>query len=317
MNVAKLLGFTLALNERSFLQGGVTELLGIQVNYTIQSVMNTYPLKKTTMSYHEVQQYANNIMVSDKNIIEINKSVLPCYSAVESSIHSCGGWCIIHHIGHNFLQEVIWFLRDNNARDTCLRRFPKLRGDIGNSNNFRSAIKVVFHIRNGDICLHCEDEGYFVRQLDMLQNALGHSTRLHVVFESQNELHELQKVFSGGGSSSDNSTANLNSFGAIVFIHGAPEYESVCRFLTADILFLPGSTFGLVVAFNAPNTPIIFEERRKDSYGRYAKGQQHHMFPKETAILMEDGVPIIQQSEVNTWLRTALHARSKYPPHIP
>ena len=89
MNVAKLLGFTLALNERSFLQGGVTELLGIQVNYTIQSVMNTYPLKKTTMSYHEVQQYANN-MESDKNIIETNKSVLPCYSAVESSIYSCG-----------------------------------------------------------------------------------------------------------------------------------------------------------------------------------------------------------------------------------
>jgi hypothetical protein len=65
--------------------------------------------------------------------------------------------------------------------------------------------------------------------------------------------------------------------------------ETVCTFLTADILITSGSSFAPVTAaFGQPFRPIIFEERRKDVFENDSMFD-HHYYSSKSAVLLEDG----------------------------
>lgn len=153
-----------------------------------------------------------------------------------------------------------------------------------------SYVKIVWHVRTGDICLHCGDESYFDRVHKMLEESLaGHKYK--IFFEAQDQVDFLKVDFP---------TAQYNIESSLT--------ETICNFITADILITSGSSLAPLVAAigGMPWKPIIFEEKQKE-LPPFPPRLKHHYFSNIEAILMDDGVPNIVQSEINFIVKNLIH----------
>jgi hypothetical protein len=111
---------------------------------------------------------------------------------------------------------------------------------------------MVWHVRTGDVCLNCRT-AYYSGLFIQLQRALG-GRRAAVTFESQHPLK-----FGG-----PRQLADLPEFAGARFVVKDKLINTVCRFLTADVLLTTGSSLpAMVAAFAAPWAPIVVEERQK------------------------------------------------------
>jgi hypothetical protein len=304
LNVAKLLKATLVLvgfqsgpekhlGRHEYFKAA--QLLGLNFSLNLTYVKDLF--KNLTFNTYRFEE-----VLRKSKAMNSGKEKMPCYSAIESDIGSCeGGWCPLTFPNYKFHEEVLWILRNNTARERCLRKQMGFKG-----SKSHSSVNVAWHIRSGDICLHCQSADYHSHLLDLLSSAVngggGHWGKrgdgLNVVFESQSPIPDLQAAFPNASFSSNSSLI-----------------ASVCTFLTADILVTSGSSMPVVAAFAPPFSPLIFEERRKDNNPQSSAADkwQHHMFTVEEAILMENGRPVLPDEEVMVWVQSVLRLKGKYP----
>lgn len=192
-------------------------------------------------------------------------ATLPCSQLFRVSMAACDiRWCS-NDPEYKGLQAVRWQLRAGHPRRRCLAR--------GLGYPARTAatdpLRVVWHVRTGDVTTDMRTFGGLLATL----RSLADERSLRLVFESQQALP----------------AALGPAFGDAEVHIGSPLLETMCRFLTADVLVLTGSSFpALVAAFAPPWTPIVLEERRKKR-GRRDTHHAHHYFTSDEALLLEDG----------------------------
>jgi hypothetical protein len=184
---------------------------------------------------------------------------------------------------YDSLKNVIWALRRGNARRKCL--------DRGLGFKPSSTVNIVWHVRVGDICLRCDDSDYYTSlYARMIRTARASLASHQLVFESQGAIDFLEKHI---------------LFKDAIFNTNSTLIDSICRFLTADVLITSGSSLPpFVAAFAPPWSPIVFEERRKEA--RLQSTMAHHYFKEDAAVLMEDGVPLLSDDELGAVLTSVL-----------
>jgi len=115
---------------------------------------------------------------------------------------------------------------------------------------------VVVHIRTGDECLFCHDVDYASTLLSLFPN-------MHVVFESEHPLLEIERAFPEAE-----------------FRHSSV-LAAVCLMAHAAAVVSTGSSFpALVTAF--VDGPVVFEDVRKER-------KPSHFYPPTRAVLLERG----------------------------
>lgn len=211
-----------------------------------------------------------------------------CSIVYRSDISSCpdvGSWCDFLPF-YNSLSSVIWKLRRKHATQKCFERGLGLRKSS-------TKVNIVWHARVGDVCLHC-DAGYYTELYTLLLRASPAISSSHqLIFESQGELPFLHR---------------LNLFENATFNSNSTILETICNFMTSDVLLTSGSSLSpFVAAFSLPWSPIVLEERRKEAT-RESK-MAHHFFNSEQAILLEDGRPLKSEEEFSAILESILGQR--------
>eukprot|EP01036_Dinobryon_divergens_P027842 gene27842-36682_t len=203
---------------------------------------------------------------------------VPCNSIVRANMYDCSGtWCafVLKEI-----HEVKWILKNNSFVSYCAKNklgFQRERGKVN----------LLWHIRNGNLCIRCKDTQYFDSLLHMIHEALLH-------FESASNLDEVRVHYGSKASS---------------YFVGRPIIESVCRMLTADILITSGSSMAYVVAISKGQLPLVMEEMRKEvlpqfrniwgSVGSTIRDNLRHVFNEDEAVLLINGRPIVPEWKFN------------------
>ena len=85
-------------------------------------------------------------------------------------------------------------------------------------------------MRAGDICLHCDDLSYY-RRIHLLLNTSLEGFEYKIIFEAQEKVTFLEQEFPHAQ-----------------FHIGSKLVQTVCNFLTADILITAGSSFAPMAA---------------------------------------------------------------------
>jgi hypothetical protein len=180
-----------------------------------------------------------------------------CNILYKSDIQSCPEleikWCDFMPT-YASLKNVLWKLRHANARQKCFER--RLGFELS------AEVNIIWHVRVGDRCLHCDDPRYFTSLYERITPHIFSAHRL--VFESQGPVGFLERH---------------ESFKSAIFYRNATLMDTVCRFLTSDILITSGSSLpAFVAAFSPPWSPIVLEERRKEA--SLDSNMAHHFLTK-------------------------------------
>jgi hypothetical protein len=166
-------------------------------------------------------------------------------------------------------------LRRSNARGKCCQ------DGIGFSER-KDIINVVWHIRNGDLCLYCNDQSYFRRVHDLIVSSTdGLHKPIGFTFISENQAPIVSELFPEA----------TQLFGNGILL------QTVCVLLTADIVVASGSSFPIMLSIFAPkNSQIIFEEARKEFKKDGIPVQ--HFFNSSQAVLIYEGMPLSKPHEI-------------------
>eukprot|EP01041_Mallomonas_annulata_P002683 gene2684-5279_t len=225
---------------------------------------------------------------------------IPCNSHIRVCWTCFGTLCSVRDGYHPFL-HVKWLIRDNNACQQCLQQHQQqqlqqyqslqlqsqhnhhnnnhhksIKNIFINQNNIKKEIIIVIHIRNGDICVNCNNVQHF--KLIITQLKISLQGRLHkIIFESQEPLPLLEKAFPRA-----------------IFHANTPLLRTICTFLTADILIATGSSFpAMIAAFGLPLHPIVIEEERKEMQYNSAlvsSATRHFYHTDDNAFFMSKGI---------------------------
>ena len=84
---------------------------------------------------------------------------------------------------------------------------------------------------------------------------------------------------------------------------------AVCRMLTSDILLSTGSSLVIIGAFAPRNSPVIFEEERKQLDNE--KFRRTHIFSDEEVVRMFEGEISHPMQELKAMLHSALEYKFK------
>ena len=238
-------------------------------------------------------------------------AVPPCGVAYESSLQSCPeapgryNWCPLTP-GYDAMATARPRLQAlaAGAAQRCAARGLSVRTGADNA----ATPVIVLHVRTGDVCLRCEDGGaYFATLLARLLAASPTLANRHrLVVHSQKPLDFLGDA------------ARIAFANATIAIN-ATLPATVCAFLTADVLIATGSSLPYAVAAFAPRwAPLVVEERRKDATPRYGPRNVSsfppfaaHVFGGEEAVLLNDGVPELDDVALGARLEAALEQQRR------
>ena len=230
-----------------------------------------------------------------------------CGTLLNTSINSCDGyadgWCDFRP-PYTALHEVLPRLRATGARRRCDARAG---GDKGIYGTTPKGTRVAWHVRTGDICLHCRDRKLFQNTVETLQRALQPPAwsrdgrlqpaiaRAAVTVVSQTPLpaalrSTLERAGRGVGRDF------LFDFRADLSL-----LDAICLFLQADILITSGSSFPVFVA--AFGSPVVLEEQRKEVAVVKNDMQRHFLGPEDGAVLLTDGVSALTTEELREAVR--------------
>lgn len=212
-----------------------------------------------------------------------------CDVMVQTSIRSCNGWCDFSQT-YASLNNVIWLLRCNMAKQTC--QAHKLGFPPNDSN-----VNVVWHLRNGDVCLHCDRAAYYTDIHARFFNVLPRPAKLF--FESEYSMPFLESE---------------PAFKDAEFRHNRTILDTVCTFLTADVLITTGSSLPVfVAAFAPPWHPIVIEEMRKE-VSEENGAVFPHFFNEHQAVRMWNGKIRLSDAELSGIFKSVIsrvHSRVK------
>ena len=258
--------------------------LGIDFSLTKHGVEHNGQLFHSTLSFADV--FSTHQQISN------GSRTVPCNTLFQSDIYSCPGdsngvgWCDFLP-KYESLKSVLWTLRRNHARKDCFESERRTAPAL-------PYVRVVWHVRTGDVCLRCNQVDYFeylytlLLRMNVFQS-YGHD----LTFESQGRVDFLE---------------NHALFQNATFFHNSSLMDTVCRFLTADVLITSGSSLPVfIAAFAPPWAPIVLEERRKEA--QLQSTMAHHFFNEEEAVLLEDGRPLISDVELSTLFENILGDR--------
>jgi hypothetical protein len=158
--------------------------------------------------------------------------------------------------------------------------------------HYPGELQLVVHVRTGDVCYHCVQGGrpdvpYYQRILDSVDGALaGLGVRLNITFESTIPGRPAEML-----------RQDLAPLYPLARFLSSPLLQTVCSFLTADLLVATGSSLPVFVAAFAPQwRPILLEDRRKEVLPNIQKSVRNkssvpaHFFPSDRAVHLEDGM---------------------------
>lgn len=268
-----------------------SQLFGINMVLNLSYVSSVYNPKIVDISYDTALELHQKIISSNYS--------LGCNVMINTDVYSCKKeWC---HLVRNFqsLKATLWTIRNNDAKSRCLKlqKYGLIKNstthiDVNESKG--TILQVVWHVRQGDICLHCNDGDYYDRIFKMLNESLT-GFQYKITFVSQNEMNFLRYKFPKSK-----------------FIHNSTLVESVCKFVTADIVITSGGSFlPMIAAFGGnPWRPLIFEEQIRHIYLKQQKSHSHY-FSYDEAILMKNGTSQLSQNEINVIMKNVFYDRNE------
>jgi len=271
-------------HKESYQYKSVAKFLGIYSNISLSNIfVNVSSATRRSVTHAKALQMQQS-----------NKK--PCNVIYESSITSCGGrWCswTFEYLGMEAMAERF---QENNSPQKCL-------GSGLGFEKRRNKLDILFHVRKGDACLHCDDVDYFKRVYTILKNTTKTFQHLefNLVFESERPIPFLNNTFPDSRH----------------YVGEANLLNTVCRMLTSDILVAGGSSFPPMIAmFASKRATIVFEDSRKESHTAPAGHVlRNHFFRKWAAILMENGNLLLPVSTAKEMVERVLRD-SKVPPQI-
>lgn len=220
---------------------------------------------------------------------------LPCFTFIDSHIYSCGAtgdpWCDNVPGFRNF-ELTYWRLRNNSIRERCFAMGEGFldRGTHGDQ------VHISWHLRNGDICLHC-DPGYPAKVYEQLLSVPAIRRAHHLAIDAHDYSEGIDKepLFRRAAARFDFFNTNQTLV------------STVCRFATADVLVTAGSSLApFIAAFLPPLNPIVVEERRKEA--NTDPRPDKHFFKDYEAVLMDGDGQIITEGYA-AWLDSVLSDR--------
>ena len=192
------------------------------------------------------------------------------------------------------ISNFVIFFRLTTRSKPCCGNFVILRLGRSALTEVLVLISLQWSTLFGDICLHYNDLNYYSSLYSRLLTASSTlSTSHHLVFESQGKLEFLEQH---------------EMFKWATFNYNSTLMETICRFLTSDVLITSGSSFPpFVAAFAPPWTPIVLEERRKEA--PVGSSMAHHFFNEEEAVLLDDGEPLLSVDEFSAVFESVLNEK--------
>ena len=228
----------------------------------ITTVRQLYHPKEIGIGYHdEYGEYLNG-----KRNLDVS---LACDTLISVDVYdSCHGWCPFHWSEE--MQRILKPLLRTTLfhTPTCFNSIqPPLLPHV---------INVVWHVRSGDICLHCadSDDQYYRKVQSFLSLVLAGLPHQSIVVHLPTFSHRIPSLFK--------SVSNVTLFASENVTH------AVCNFLNADILIATGSSFPALVSWFTPHyRPLIFEEQR-NAANKFNSKYQYAIAP-EDALRLSDG----------------------------
>jgi hypothetical protein len=203
------------------------------------------------------------------------------------------------HFLHSYYgnQDVYKLVQNSNVRQKCFD------AKLGLSNH-PNLVQIIWHLRTGDICLHCDPKFYqsgILPLLKRISQALQGYVNFKVSFLTQDATYaELIPI--------------LKQHGHHVLV-GTPLMDSICTMLTSDILITSGSSFPATIAmFALPWQPVVLEELRKEVEGNFTSG---YFLPPENTIHLVQGVPVMSKLEFRNTLLMSPSIRPKVKQQLP
>ena len=269
-----------------------------ELNTTYNSNYLQGTLKLLDLKYTEEINFHTIMEVSKGKIPLAN--VAPCGRLIKSNIKWCNVdpkphpyWCL-HSKKYDFFDQARPLLNAvNNFNEKCR---PYVRNGIWRN---QSIARVSVHIRNGDICLKCQNIDYFQKFLSAF-----------VTWAGLRGAHDMDVLFVSQFPLKDEFTSK---FPGASFLHTKDIITASCALLTSDAILATGSSFPTAIAiFGQDTTPVIFEERSKNHqkylrYGHSNKEVRYHNFgTNKNAILLDNGEAQISDDEIKDRVAAAL-----------
>lgn len=255
----------------------LASLLGINLNFSEADARARFPGATWAEKPLEVGLFDARRRAE---LVRTTNASHPCFQIITTSIQGCPfhqGWCDNGPEFDNFV-ETYRSLRNNSLKSECLAR------GLGFTDRGPDGIRVniAYHVRNGDRCIRCAESGYFVGLYRQLLASPTVARAHHVAFDSHDRLESVEK---------DPAFQFPDNASRAEFHHTSQTLLStVCRFATADILVMTGSSLPpLVAAFLPPNQPLLVEERRKEATNVSDFSNHHHFFKEWESVHVEDG----------------------------
>ena len=236
----------------------VATFLGIDVVRNLESLKH---LRHIAVTVTEAETFHERLTTKNTDF--------PCSVYYSSDINSCGKWCFAFNDfkGKKYIRG---FLQRKGivAKSNCVQK--------GYHNFDEDVIQIVWHVRQGDICLHCTTSYQTKLYQQLLPSLKKRNIPWNITFESQGDLSFIKK------------DPVLNKS---YFIDKSTLVSTICRFLTSNILITSGSSLPTVIAaYSELWNPIIIEEHRKE-------GGSLHYFSPDEAVLVEEGNMLISEQE--------------------
>lgn len=250
------------LGYRNIMHG----LLGLPHFLTMSSVNHTYrPIIQKIDQKGDLKEYFRRTKPL------YTTSEFPCNTVLAINVYySCKYWCpfflsedmhlvkpLLRHIHprHSLCSNLPYFHKNVQSLEGPVMTFPVLPDQVN----------IVWHVRTGDMCLHCSDSSYFDQIYRFIAPAIvGPNASNPVKFK-------IIVVYMEGGGGKQNGTRSKGAeidklFKNIpnILKFPSPDLPSVvCTFLQADVVISLGSTFPSMVLWFSPQLkPVLLEDVR-------------------------------------------------------
>ena len=304
VTVAKRLDATLILetNSHNYLihrrygllrHAGVSEYMSIMKEFLGFNFSSNMSIIQPLLA----KKKAKRIHFGDLENLTTKSRAVECETIFESTIESCGPrrdtWCYTAIYG--IKEKLKWYRKVHMKTLPAQKCNEKVLGFSSNSK----LLNIHMHIRNGDVCYHCDEIWYFRYLLNAALNPFGLNESSHdlydqvnIVVDAENHLSHHASRFPRIQFFSKESKAN----GSFV--------QVFCRFATSDVHVGSGSSLDTVGVFFPDDHPVIFEENR---HARSSKVADEYIFTEnENIVRLRNGKMITPMHKTVQLLKDSL-----------
>jgi hypothetical protein len=245
------------------------DVLGLSTDLNrLSAVRQKYHPREVSIGYHnEYGAY----MRRERDLA----GSFPCNTMQVLDVYdSCQSWCPFFFSGE--MQTVLKPLLRKSLRNksTCFKQHGRFNHVLNHTQ-----LNIVWHIRSGDVCHHCDQGRYYTGIYEFIISSFTNSS-LPIPKHQNVVVHQSQ--FS----------PNIPTLFADVpfLVPFSPDNltDVICTFLNADVLIATGSSLPSMIAwFTDEQQPLLFEDVRYDAVAQ--KARYMHGNVQQDSIHMHDG----------------------------